>query len=135
MKKPQDGNREDVHVVAKPSDIRVFAEGWIRAWNVRDVESVLTHYADEVVFTSPTALRLFPASGGTVRGKAELREYWTSALGKNPGLHFDLLALYEGVDTIVLLYQNQAGATVSEVLTFRDGLIISGHAAHAVDRV
>jgi ketosteroid isomerase-like protein len=34
-----------------------FAEQWISAWNDRDVEAVLTHYAEDVLFTSPTAQR------------------------------------------------------------------------------
>ncbi|HSH61969.1 MAG TPA: nuclear transport factor 2 family protein [Acidimicrobiales bacterium] len=32
-----------------------FADEWISAWNTRDVEAVLVHYADDVLFTSPTA--------------------------------------------------------------------------------
>lgn len=107
-----------------------FADHWIRAWNNRDVEAVLTHYADDVVFTSPTARRVVPASGGTIYGKHELREYWTRALRGNQGLHFELVGVYQGVDTIVLHYRNQVGAFVNEVLTFRDGLVAVGHATH-----
>src|SRR5947208_1960250 len=36
-----------------------FAARWIAAWNARDVDSVLSDYADDVVFTSPTAARFF----------------------------------------------------------------------------
>jgi len=44
-----------------------FAERWIAAWNARDIEAVLTDYSDDVVFTSPTAARFIPESGGTRR--------------------------------------------------------------------
>ncbi len=37
-----------------------FADEWISAWNTRDVEAVLVHYADDVLFTSPTAARVVP---------------------------------------------------------------------------
>ena len=109
---------------------RTFADQWIKAWNARDVEAVLAHYADDVVFTSPTALRVVPESGGTVGGKDALRSYWTLALEGNPDLHFELLAVYSGIDTIALNYRNQQGGLVIEVLTFLDGLIRVGHATH-----
>lgn len=111
-------------------DAAEFAADWIRAWNARDVEAVLTYYADDIVFTSPTAARVVPESGGVVRGKDALRSYWVKALETNPDLAFTLIGVYVGVDTIVLHYRNQHGAYVTEVVTFRDGLICVGHAAH-----
>lgn len=107
-----------------------FAEQWISAWNARDVEAVLTHYAEDVLFTSPTAQRVVPESGGTVRGKQALRSYWTQALEGNGDLHFELVGVYHGVDTIVLHYRNQLGDLINEVLTFRHGLVAVGHATH-----
>jgi ketosteroid isomerase-like protein len=107
-----------------------FAAEWIDAWNARDIEAVLTHYADDVVFTSPTARRFLPESSGLVSGKDALRRYWTTALEGNPDLHFELIDVYAGVDTLVLHYRNQLGSLVNEVLTFRDGLVVIGHATH-----
>jgi hypothetical protein len=109
---------------------RAFADQWIKAWNARDVETVLAWYADDVVFTSPTALRVVPSSGGTVRGKTALREYWTLALEGLPNLHFELLGVYAGIDTIALHFRNQLGGLAIEVLTFHDGLVAIGHATH-----
>ncbi len=105
-----------------------FAEEWIDAWNRRDVEAVLRHYAEDVVFTSPLAVRFMPGSGGVVRGKDALRQYWTLALRNNPDLCFQLIGVYAGIDTIVLNYKNQHGKCVTEVLTFRQGLVAVGHA-------
>jgi ketosteroid isomerase-like protein len=109
---------------------REFADGWIAAWNARDMEAVLTHYSDDVVFTSPTALQVVPESGGTVRGKVALRHYWTLALEGNLDLRFELIGVYAGIDTVVLHYRNQLGGLIAEVLTFRDGLVAVGHATH-----
>lgn len=107
-----------------------FAQEWVAAWNRRDVEAVLRDSADDVVFTSPTAARVVPDTGGRVRGKAALRAYWTRALAGNPDLRLTLLGVYRGVDTLALHYRNQAGGEVSEVLTFEDGLVRVGHATH-----
>lgn len=112
-------------------EARRFAGEWVAAWNARDAEAVLRHYADDVVFTSPTAARVVPESGGTVRGKDALRSYWTAALALNAELRFELLGVYVGVDTLVLHYRNQTGALICEVLTFRDGMVAVGHATHA----
>jgi ketosteroid isomerase-like protein len=109
-----------------------FAKEWIDAWNRRDVEQVLTHYADDVVFTSPTAARVVPESLGVVRGKDALRSYWVRALEGHPDLEFTLLAVYAGVETVALRYRNEAGAEVVEVMTFREGLVAVGHATHGV---
>jgi len=111
-------------------DPTAFAARWIEAWNARDVEAVLTDYADDVVFTSPTVVRFAPGSAGTVRDKEALRRYWTVALDAHSDLHFELLGVYVGVNTLVLHYRNQAGGLANEVLSFRDGLVATGHATH-----
>lgn len=108
-----------------------FAAEWIEAWNRRDAEAVLRSYADDVVFTSPTAARVVPESGGTIAGKSALRAYWAAALASNPDLHFTLEGVYAGISTLALHYRTQHGALVIEVLTFADGLITVGHATHA----
>jgi len=105
-----------------------FAERWIEAWNARDAEAVLAHYAEDATFTSPLAARVVPESRGVIRGKHALREYWNLALASNPDLHFVLIGVYVGVDTLVVNYRNQRGATLGEVMTFEDGLVTSGHA-------
>lgn len=94
---------------------------------------MLAHFADDVVFTSPTAARFVPDSGGIVRGKDALRRYWTVALEGHPDLRFELMDVFAGVETIVLHYRNEVGARVAEVLTFRDGVITTGHATHLHD--
>lgn len=49
-----------------------FADAWVRAWNAHDVEAVLAHFHDDVVFSSPVAARLYGAlireSHGTYLG-------------------------------------------------------------------
>jgi hypothetical protein len=65
-----------------------FARSWIDAWNRRDIEHVLAMYADDLSFTSPTALQTIGHS--TVVGKSALRDYWQKALARTTELLFDL---------------------------------------------
>jgi ketosteroid isomerase-like protein len=109
-----------------------FAGQWVTDWNSHDVEAVLRHFADDVVFTSPLASRLFTGSGGVVRGKQRLREYWVAGLAAHPDLRFELLGVFGGVDTVVISYRNEAGLDRCEVLTFSGGLVAAGHATYPV---
>lgn len=65
-----------------------FAESWIDAWNRRDIERVLAMYADDLSFTSPTALDVIGRA--TVVGKGDLRAYWQKALERITDLRFAL---------------------------------------------
>jgi hypothetical protein len=112
-------------------DPNAFADEWVRAWNAHDVEAVLVHFRDDVLFTSPVAARVLPETGGVVRGKAALRDYWTTALKSLPDLHFDVIGVYRGESTLVINYRNHRDELVSEVLTFDgDGLVREGHGTY-----
>ncbi len=113
---------------------RAFADRWIALWNSRDLEGVLEFFADHVVFTSPTAARQVDGSHGVVRGKAALRAYWAHALSRNPGLHFDLLDAYVGINTVVINFRHQTGVHANEVLIFDGPLIVEGHSTHSLRR-
>lgn len=69
-------------------DADAFARRWIAAWNARDLDAVLSLFADDVRFSSPHAtLRI-----GTpvVSGKAALRGYWAIALAQLGPFEFAL---------------------------------------------
>ncbi|GEM_PF-384491 len=108
-----------------------FAQQWITLWNARDLDGVLEHFADDVVFTSPTAARTIDGSSGVVRGKAALRAYWSTAMRNNPELRFDLLGVYAGINTLVINFRHQTGVHANEVLIFDGSVIVEGHATHA----
>ncbi|MDC7121984.1 nuclear transport factor 2 family protein [Cellulomonas fimi] len=114
-------------------DPHAFAATWLAAWNAHDLEAVLDHFADDVVFTSPLAARLVPGSAGVLRGKDALRGYWTEGLRRLPDLRFSVERVHAGVDVLVIGYRNQSGGLVDEVLRFADGLVIEGHGTYLVE--
>ena len=112
-------------------DAHSFVEAWVSAWNAHDVEAVLAHFRDDVLFTSPVAAVVVPESGGVVHGKDALRSYWTAALSSQPDLRFELVAVYRGESTLVINYRNHRGQLVNEVLIFDDdGLVREGHGTY-----
>src|SRR5450631_2483672 len=95
---------------------REFAQEWVDAWNSHDLERILTHYEDEVVLSSPVALKLLNGDG-TVRGKAALREYFLLGIQAYPNLRFDLIDTLWGTETIVIHYVNNVrGSETAEVM-------------------
>lgn len=59
-------------------------------------------------------------------GIEALRAYWAEGLRRNPALHLEVTGVYAGIDTVVITHRHQSGRQAAEVLTFRDGLIVSG---------
>jgi hypothetical protein len=82
------------------------------------------------VFTSSVAGQLLPDSKGILRGREELRRYWTEGLRRIPELCFEIVAVYTGVHTVVINYRNHTGALVNEVLVFERGLVVEGHGTY-----
>ncbi len=115
-------------------DATAFSQQWARSWNTHDVEAVLRHFHDDVVFTSPVAAELLPQTAGVVHGKPALRRYWTAALQRIPDLRFVVEGVYQGVDTIVIAYRNQNNNLVNEVLKFQDNLVVEGHGTYLIAR-
>jgi hypothetical protein len=107
-----------------------FAQHWLAAWNAHDLEALLAHFADDVVFTSPVAAQLLDGSDGVIRGKEALRAYWTEGLRRIPDLRFELVGVYAGINLIVINYRNQKGGLVNEVMRFDGRLVVEGHGTY-----
>jgi steroid delta-isomerase len=65
-----------------------FAEEWVAAWNRRDVDAVLAHYADDAQFVSPVASAV--VGRAVLRDKQELAGSWRAALARIATLEFRL---------------------------------------------
>jgi len=98
------------------SSARQFADEWVRAWNSHDIDAILSHYAPEIVLTSPVAARLLNDPAGVVAGKSDLRAYFTRGLEAYPNLAFELLDVMWGLSSVVLCYRNQNGTKSAEFM-------------------
>ena len=110
-----------------PDAARAYASEWLAASNSHDLDRILQHCAEDVVFRSDKATAL--VGDPVVRGKAALRAYWGKGLELQPDLKFDLVGLYSGPDTLTIRYRNQAGREVCEVLMFDESGNVSAGAA------
>jgi hypothetical protein len=108
-----------------------FAADWADAWNSHDLERLLSHFADDVVWSSPLVAGFTGDQSSTLHGKAALRAYYAEGLRRIPDLRFEVLSVRVGVALMVINYRNQAGGEVSEVLVLADGLVVEGHGTYA----
>ena len=92
------------------------ASDWVHAWNVHDLDLIMTHYHDEVVLVSPVAAQLLNDPTGTIRGKAAVRSYFEMGLEAYPDLRFELIDVLWGLGSVVLYYRNQRGTKTSEFM-------------------
>ena len=112
-------NMENPSSPLQPSFAGQFAREWVEAWNSHDLERILAHYDEDVILTSPVALKLLNNGDGVVRGKAALRQYFLRGIQAFPNRRFDLIDVLWGVETVVVYYGNNVrGSKSAEVMLF-----------------
>ena len=111
-----------------PEFAQQFAKEWVAAWNAHDLERILAHYEDDFEMSSPVIKSLAGEASGTLHGKAAIRAYWAKALQAVPDLHFELLTVLTGVNSVTLYYKGHRGLA-AEVFHFgANGRVVSAFA-------
>jgi ketosteroid isomerase-like protein len=95
---------------------RQFAIEWIEGWNSHDLDRIMSHYSDDFEMTSPLIIQLKLDESGTLKGKNAVRDYWQKGLSMSPELHFELIDVFTGVNSLTLYYRRHTGKTAAEVL-------------------
>ncbi len=112
-----------------------FAADWIDAWNSHDMARILAHYRDDFVMSSPKIAQIAGEPSGVLRGKTAIAAYWTKALARVPDLHFELIAVFAGVDRLVIHFVGAGGRLAAESFVFdADGLVIESAAHYALPK-
>lgn len=107
---------------------RAFAREWVKAWNDHDLEAILAHYEENVVFHSPRIRVVTGRDVAALHGKAALRDYWGRALDLARDLYFEVDQVFAGSDAITIVYTNHRQQSVAETFVFGAG----GKVAHSV---
>lgn len=110
---------------------RRFADDWIAAWNAHDLDRILGHYAEDFEMSSPIIRTLANEASGTLRGKPAVRAYWAKALAAIPDLHFELVNVLTGANSVTLNYKGHRGLS-AEVFHFGpDEKVVKAYAHYA----
>jgi hypothetical protein len=113
-----------------------YAHRWANAWNRLDVEAILEHFDDDVIFSSPKALEAVGVP--TVHSKEALRNYWTQALQPVTSLRFTIVRVIWDPDAseLAIIYDRQVNGRpdrAAEILRFGvSGRVVQGEVFYGV---
>lgn len=112
------------------SEAEKFAKDWIQAWNSHDLEAILAHYSEKIIFISPFIQKLLGEEFGRLQGKEALRKYFAVGLESYPELHFELLEVFGGMNSVILRYQSVGGLEAAEYMVLGEGAQVLEVRAH-----
>jgi hypothetical protein len=99
-------------------EARDFATEWIDAWNQHDVERIASHYAETVEYVSAFVAQISGEPSGVIKGLPAVREYFARGLAAYPELHFELINVLAGVNSVVLYYHSVNNLIAAEFMRF-----------------
>ncbi len=109
-------------------DADAHAKDWIEAWNAHDLERIMSHYAQDVVFEAETVRARWDNPNGTLIGIAELRKHFALGLERAPQLKFQLEQVLLAPSGYAILYRRENGNRVIDCVTLNE----SGQAAKVI---
>ena len=103
---------------------QTFAQNWLDSWNSHNLNKIIAHYENNIEYYSIFSEKLLGTSGGIIHGKEQLKDYFKIGLQAYPHLHFQLIQVFTGINSITLLYQSVNNLKAAEVFEFnQEGLI------------
>ncbi len=114
-----------------------FAEEWIRSWNNRDLDAILSHYTEDAQFRSPRAAAV--VGSPTLAGKPAMAAYWRAGLERVTSLHFmlDYIVWDQTRAELVIVYVadiNNRALRACETFRFDStGLVTEGEAMYGIE--
>ena len=111
-------------------EAKKFAKEWIESWNSHDLEDIMKHYAEDIEITTPMIKLAGGIESGSLQGKENVKAYWKKALDKIPDLHFELVDVTSGVDSVALYYKSVMNKMAIEVMFFDDNGLVIKMVAH-----
>lgn len=105
-----------------------FALEWVEVWNSHDLDKIMAHYADDFEMNSPLIKQVMNIESGKIKGKDNVRAYWKKALAMNPRLHFELIKVYSGANSVVIHYEGPRGLAAEVFFFNNEGKVDFAHA-------
>lgn len=101
-----------------------FAEEWIEAWNSHDLNRIVAHYSDDIIFSSPLVASVGGVATGSLCGREVLGVYFQAALSRFPSLRFELRTVFHGTDALTIIYKSVNDLLAAETMVLSDDFYI-----------
>jgi hypothetical protein len=99
-----------------PQDQPAWLDAWKRAWDDQDLGAFMTHYAPDVVLTSPSVRTRFGVADATLHGIAAVREHFRVGWRLARGTQFQIDGVLWGVDGCTVRFTRDDGEVLEDVL-------------------
>jgi hypothetical protein len=117
------------------SELQSIAYKWFDAFNGRDIEKLLSLYADDAQHYSPKLRIRKPETNGLIKGKAAMRAWWQDAFDRLPSLKYELVRLTPFDDRVFMEYVRHVTGEddlyVGEMFEVENGKIVKSSVFHA----
>jgi len=111
-------------------EAKKFAKEWIDSWNSHNLEDIMKHYSEDIEITTPMLKLAAGIESGSLQGKEQVRAYWDKALTRIPDLHFELIEVTSGIDSVALYYKSVMNKMAIEVMFFDENGLVNKMIAH-----
>jgi 8-oxo-dGTP diphosphatase len=113
---------------------RRLAERWVESFNARDLDRLLSLYADDAVHHSPKMRERQPETRGRITGKPALRAWWADSFDRLSGLSYEPIAITADGERAILEYWRKlpgaADLRVAELFRCARGVIVESYVYH-----
>lgn len=110
------------------------AQKWFAAFNEHNLEKLLALYHEQAEHYSPKLKIRQPATGGLVKGKDALRQWWKDSFERLPSLRYEPVKLTADTEQVFMEYirhvEGEEDLKVGEVLEIRNGMIVFSRVYH-----
>lgn len=106
------------------------AQQWTVAWNTHDLNQILSHYSEDIQFSSPFIAKLLQDPTGMIQGKVALKAYFAEGLKAYPDLKFEPIQVLTGVNSLVIYYRSVQNLYAAEFMAIGDRHLITQVQAH-----
>lgn len=101
-------------------DVAAHAKDWIEAWNAHDLERIMSHYSQDVVFEAETVRARWGKPDGKLIGIEELKKHFALGLKLAPQLKFQLEQVLIAPSGYAVLYSRENGNRVIDCVILND---------------
>jgi hypothetical protein len=110
------------------------AKIWVEAFNQKKLDELLSLYHEDARHYSPKLKIRKPETGGLIKGKAALREWWKDAFERLPDLKYEIVKLTADDEQVFIEYirhtVREEDLRVAEVLQIENELIVFSRVYH-----